>query len=577
MNKLKNAISVFILSTVLLTVLVAGISAGQEEPAIFKAMQDEMKRSLAELKIENLENPYFISYTVDDFQELKIKGSLGTLTQTDLNRSRYLTVDLRVGDYSLDNTNFVAGYYWESPRYFRIAIDDNYDAIRNEIYLATDKIYKDALKDLSRKKAYLQTRVLKNRPDDFLKLPANISIDQAEPFDLSGTYFEELVRSVSKVFKEYPEIISSQISLTGTVANQHYINSDGSQALRGKRLFVLELSISGKTPEGEDINDFDRVIVNNAGDLPDKNNLIKWAKEYADRLKALTTMETIEEYAGPVILTGDAAGEFFRQLFADNISNVPTPMFENEQMAERYSGPEFANKLKRRVLPSFFDVYDDPTIDKIGNLKLVGHFEVDDAGAMPRRVQLVDDGKLINLLIGIAPTKKIKEPNGHARGAVGNQVTARPGNLIFESNDKISLAKLKQSMLELCQDIDLEYGLLIKKLDIPGASSGGYSYWGAQAGKKGGLTAPLEIYKVYADGREEPVRNLEFADVTARILRDILQTGDQLYAYNYIINDDFEMPAAIVCPAVLVEEMELKKSEAKIKKPPILPSPLARK
>ena len=98
-----------------------------------------------------------------------------------------------------------------------------------------------------------------------------------------------------------------------------------------------------------------------------------------------------------------------------------------------------------------------------------------------------------------------------------------------------------------------------------------------QRGRKNALTAPLLVYKVYPDGKEEPVRSLVFSNVTVRVLRDILQTSDKQYVYNYLIGNNYEMPASIVCPAILVEEMELKKSEEKIKKPPILPSPLTEK
>ena len=294
-------------------------------------------------------------------------------------------------------------------------------------------------------------------------------------------------------------------------------------------------------------------------------------------MKSLIAGAELEEYAGPVILVGDGAGEFFRQLFAKNISNTPPPIYDNEQMAEMMPKPEFGNKVKRRVLPAFFDVYDDPTIDRIGDMKLVGDYGVDDAGNAPMRVQLVQKGKLVNLLIGTAPTKKIKEPNGHARNSVGGDVVARPGNLLFESSDKVPYGELVKSMLELCEDIDLEYGLVIRRLGDPNAPAGGMQYFFGPGGARiPTLTAPIEAYKLYADGREEPVRNLEFSNVTVRILRDILQTSDEQYLYNYLIGNDFEMPASIVCPAILVEEMELKKSEEKVTKPPILPSPLAR-
>ncbi|UCD18025.1 MAG: hypothetical protein JSV44_03715, partial [Candidatus Zixiibacteriota bacterium] len=276
---------------------------------------------------------------------------------------------------------------------------------------------------------------------------------------------------------------------------------------------------------------------------------------------------------------GDAAGEFFRQLFAKNVANCPFPLYESEETANRYEPPAFGNKVKRRVLPAFFNVYDDPTIDRLGDLKLMGHYEVDDAGAIPRRVQLVSQGKLSSLLLGTAPTRKVTRPNGHARGAASKEVTAKPGNLIFESGDRVPYEQLKQSMLELCHDMDLEYGLVIRKLQDLNAPRGGSRMflYGGSGGRGSALTIPLEVYKIYPDGREVPVRNLEFSNVTVRILRDILQTDDRQYLYNYLIGNDYEMPVSIVTPAILIEEMELKRSEEKIKKPPLLPSPLADK
>lgn len=546
---------------------------GRGEDVLFQAMQDGLQRNMSELNMDELERPFFLSYTIDDVQELTIRGSLGTLNQSKLERTRYLTVDLRVGDYSLDNSNFFSGYYMRGASYFPVTIEVDYDAIRQRIYLATDKAYKDALKMHSKKKAYLQSRVIKDRPADFLQLPGYVYVDEAEPFDVDKDYFEELARAASEVFREYPSIMSSELELQIAVTNQYFVGSNESRSLRADRLYSLHLSMTGKSEEGEDITDADRIIVNQLGDVPDRQELIAWARGNAERMKALLAAETIDEYSGPVILTEAAAGEFFRQLFAANVANCPAPMFDNEDMAARYPGPELGNKIRRRVLPAFFDVYDDPTISSLADLTLIGGFGVDDAGGQPERVQLVEKGKLVNLLIGTAPTKKIKEPNGHARGAVSKHVKGRPGNMIFESGDQATLEELTQAMLEMCRDVDLEYGLVIKKLTDPNRQRRRVSFYGAQ--RESALSAPLEAYKVYADGSKVPVRNLEFSNVTVRILRDILQTGDQQFAHNYFIGDDYEMPVSIVCPAVLIEEMELKKTEGKVKKPPLLPSPLA--
>jgi TldD protein len=576
MNVTRN-IKVLLITAILL--LTAGSLLAQSQEVLFKAMQDGLNRNMNKLVMEDLDRPYFISYTIDDYQALTTTGSLGSLLRSNLDRSRYLTVDVRVGDYSLDNSNFVSGWGDMTPSYRRIPVDNNYDAIRNQIYLATDEAYKSVLRTLSRKKAYLQTRVLKNRPDDFFKLPVNHQMDKPEQYDVDKPAIEELVKSASAVLRDYPEIVSSQLKAEVGVDNQYFLNSLGSKTLRGDRTYVFELSLSGKDQDGEDVAYSDRLMANKMSDLPHKQKLTEWTRKAAETLKSMIKADTVEEYIGPVIFTGEAAGEFFRQLFAKNVSNAPSPVFEDDRFGNLISSPEFANKINRRVLPDFFDVYDDPTISEYDGMKLMGHYDVDDAGGVPERIQLVEKGKLRTLPIGEAPTKKVAEPNGHARGAVSKEITGKPANLIFESSDAVSYDSLKKSMLDLCQDIDLDYGLVIKKirdLNSPSPNSG-FSFYGMSRGNDQGLTAPLEVYKVYADGREELVRGLEFAHVTVRLLRDILQTDNQQQVYNYLIGDDYEMPASIVCPSVLLEEVELKQGEAKNQKPPIVSSPLSEK
>jgi len=553
------------------------VLAQQADSPIFGAMKDEIARNMSDLVMEDLERPYFISYTVDDFQNLSITGVLGSLTKSDFDHNRYLTASLRVGDPALDNTNFVAGFYEESQDYFQVSCEDNYDALRNEIYLATDKLYKSALKTIAKKRAYLQTRVTPDRPDDFIPPIANEYIGQPEKFDLNPNYFEAIAVDASEVFRRYPDIISSEVKINAAVANQYLLNSVGSKALRGDRIYIIELSMEGKNSDGEDVVDRASIIARKLEDLPDKEAVAKWAKESAERMKSMLAAPKVEEYAGPVILSGDAAGEFIRQIFVKNISDAPPPLYEKEQMAHGNPGPELANKVKRRVLPEFINIYDDPTIDKLGSFNLVGGFAIDDAGIMPMRIQLVDKGKLVGLPIALSPTKHVKEPNGHARGAVGKDISARPSNVIIESSDKVSFDQLKGAMIEMCRDMGLEYGLIITRLmdpNSPHANQGGF--WGGQ-GKGSPLSAPIEAFKVYPDGREGPVTNLEFNDVTVRILKDIVQTADDPYCYNYLIGGDNEMPTSIVCPSLLIEEMELKRSESKIEKPMTLPSPLTKK
>ncbi|MCC6964499.1 MAG: hypothetical protein IT585_14700 [candidate division Zixibacteria bacterium] len=554
--------------------LVAPATAATAD-VVFKVLDDELQRNTSQLVMENLERPYFINYTVDDYQQMEVSASLGMLVESHLERGRYLTTDLRVGSYELDNSNFASGFGSFGSDFVTLPVDDDYDAVRNQVYLATDRVYKGALETLSKKRAYLQTRIMPDRPADHIKLPPNKFLDKPEVFDIDQKFFEDLARPMSDVFRAFPAITTSELKVTASVVNQYLANSEGTRTLRGDRIYGFELNMAGRTPDGEMVSNNDRIIVNDFGRIPPRDQLLTWARSNAEKMNALITADTLEDYIGPVIFVGEAAGEFFRQLFSRHVSNMPAPMSDNDRISGALETSDFANKLNRRVLPPTFSVYNDPTLDRIGETPLIGRYEVDDAGGVPKRTTLVENGKLVNFLIGIAPTKKIKEPTGSARGAVSKDVTAKPANLIFESTDKISFDKLKANLIAMCKDIDLPYGLIVRRLrDLSAPSTGLQMFGQAQAGGEG-LTIPFEIYRLYPDGREVPVRGLQFSSVTSRILRDIVQTDNSRYVYNYLIGNDYEMPATIVTPAVLVEEMELKKADTKVTKPPLLPSPLA--
>ena len=70
-----------------------------------KALVDEIQRSM-DLQMEDLEQPYFIRYTVEDSILYEITASYGDLTSSERRRSRQFYSRVRVGSYELDNTNF---------------------------------------------------------------------------------------------------------------------------------------------------------------------------------------------------------------------------------------------------------------------------------------------------------------------------------------------------------------------------------------------------------------------------------------------------------------------------------------
>ena len=151
-------------------------------------MKDELARSMQQLKLEGEAGPYYISYLMTDAYVLRITADSGAIIANSENRNRTLKVDLRVGSYAQDNSNFLSLSNTASllntitSSSVRLPLDDDYDVLRRQIWQATDRIYKSALETLSKKKATLQNTVQTEALPDFVKGTAISSMAKENSF-----------------------------------------------------------------------------------------------------------------------------------------------------------------------------------------------------------------------------------------------------------------------------------------------------------------------------------------------------------------------------------------------------------
>src|SRR5689334_10374269 len=76
---------------------------------ISRALEDEAKRAMDVFKQKGNPAPYFIKYEVNDIQSIESEASLGALKRSDNEHSRFLDIDVRVGDYQYDSTHQIRG------------------------------------------------------------------------------------------------------------------------------------------------------------------------------------------------------------------------------------------------------------------------------------------------------------------------------------------------------------------------------------------------------------------------------------------------------------------------------------
>ena len=130
--------------------LSASAKAAASDP-VLAAMREELERSKAHLKMENIAAPYYIEYSVLDLDEYDAEAAFGALRQKQRSHGRSARVVVRVGDYKLDS------YYGPGTGFVDLApLDDDATALRHQLWLATDQAYKAASQALAAKEGRLQ-------------------------------------------------------------------------------------------------------------------------------------------------------------------------------------------------------------------------------------------------------------------------------------------------------------------------------------------------------------------------------------------------------------------------------------
>lgn len=581
-----------LLSVTLLLLWVALPAVAQKQDAVSRAMHDELSRSVARLSLPKLDKPYFIAYRVDDVHSAVISSSLGALTNSNESRIRLLAIEMRVGDYALDNTNFLAmqSLRWNRPGITSsLPLDDDYDQLRRAIWLATDRAYKQAAETLAAKRSVLEHRQGGPALPDFshqppFKLeqaPANIKVDVPS--------LEQLARTVSAVFRDFPNIYVSTVDISIRDAFTRYLNSEGTWFTRPSPLVMLNVAAQVRGPDGLPLQDSFQVF----GDNPDaiqQANLVARTRKFAADLEAQRTSPKLDSYSGPVLFQREAAAEVLAQVLAPALtaSRFPItdqPQFEAQfqQVMSRFGGGSLADRIGGRVLPAGFDLADEPRTATLGTAPLLGGSQVDDDGVSTHEVKLVDHGILKGLLATRVPTEHSKLSTGSRR-----QLGPSPSNLILSVRGGLSEAQLKTELLAQAKQRGLDSALIIRRVGPAGLS------WITklmQSRMSGSAPLAAEVYRVFPDGHEERVRPPEVQPMTAADFKDVDAAGDTPFVYNgaYIplatsifgvlggggLGDTNPSLVSYVTPSLLFDDVSLKADAGPAPDAPVAPSPLA--
>ena len=190
-----------------------GIAQGD---ALLTFLQSELLRNAQVLQKEPAP-AYFVSYTVHDERATRIVASFGALQRSDDGRSRIASVQVRVGDYLVDNTHPIRGEFGQSPSgLMRIALPLTNDErpIRLALWRATDRAFKQASQALTRVKTNIASKVKEEDPSpDFSREDPQVYVSKPAEYSLDTKLWEARLRRVSAAFAEDPLVFRSDVSL----------------------------------------------------------------------------------------------------------------------------------------------------------------------------------------------------------------------------------------------------------------------------------------------------------------------------------------------------------------------------
>jgi hypothetical protein len=532
-------------------------------------MSHELARSMDSLRIKGRPRPYFISYLLWDVESARMQASLGACELVDEDREHLADVDLRVGDYRLDNTDFQGGIVFGPRLRLPLPQDNDTNLIRAALWAATDARYKVAVENLAQKKAFLANHVRGDSLPDFSRQAVRHSF-HAEPRTPPDTArLRALGRDLSGWLGTFPWLLESRVGYQYYYTTFYYVDSEGARLIETVKEHTLLVSLFTQAKDGAPMWDYLRLATRDPLPLGEGPTSLAALKDSLEpilrRMQRLRVSDPLPYYRGPVLFTEHAAGELLTKALLAPQARLREPlgaMSESNFMA---------SLAGRKLFPGDITVEDKPSMAEYRGRALFGHYEVDHQGQPAEDIVLIKDGRIQDLLLGKVPVLKASghRSNGHWRYGGGF-----PGVSILTSSHPVPEVELRKRLAMMGADEGTGYGLVVRKLADEDALkllrhplAGQLAATDALDGRGSfSLTPPCEIEMLDSrTGKATPVRGLSFPAIDSKSLRDIAAVGEQPWLHEPLA------AYSVLCPSLLFSLLDLKGGRTNLPHPPYIP------
>lgn len=562
------AVLQFLAVALAMCVVLPLVPHAQDGPTL-SAMRDELDRSMKLLRIKDQPAPYYIEYEVEERASTRVTARLGALTEDLTGRSRTLRVGVRVGDYDFDSSLFAAPNFGSGVLQLSAdgstsaPLDDDYDAMRRQMWLASDAAYKRAVSVYARKKAAFQNRAGSDPLPDFSKERGTETILQGLPPTFVNREWPARAQALSAVFlaSNYRAFDSSEVSVADTRGTRYYLNSEGAKVMAPIEIASIRVSAEARADDGMPVRDMFTLVEKHLQALPAMAEILARTQDLANRVRGARGAAVGEEYTGPVLLEGQASAEIVAETLVPALLARRPPESTGGRGGGGRGGAQttpFLSRIGLRVLTDSFSLTDTPSLKEFGGRPVAGAYVVDDHGIRPRDLTLVERGRLVTLLAGRAPLRGFLQSNGRTRGG-----DVQAGVIQMQSTEAVSAAELKRNYVDLLRVQGKDFGYIVRGVanpaEVPPTGPGG--------------PVILTAVRVSLDGDERPVRGLRFGTIGPPLFRDLLDASRErtLYSYRATSND----AVSVIVPNLIFEELEIHRTREITQKPPSVPSPLS--
>ena len=554
----------------------------QNQNVLIEAVRKELNRTMEELKHQAIP-PYFISYQVIERLSNQINARFGKIVANNDFHSRNIDIDLRVGDYKFDNSHIIRGssdYGWGGGyrKSLPLPLTNEEQSIRNIIWNSTDFAYKNAIEiyekaltnqavkvaaedtsaDFSQEQ---QVKYFKNFKERiYYNELSKIAIDKQTTFAIDTAKWADVCRRLSEKFVNYHWLINGEVIFSSNLYNNFFINTEGTEIQYSETSVRLMVSVKTKADDGMILPLYKSYFAFECDGLPPEEVIAKDIDKMLELLGRLRNAPTATTFTGPAILSGEAAGVFFHEIFGHRVEGF------------REKNPDASNTFKHaigtKILPNFIDVVFNPMEKTYKGQDLAGYYIFDDEGVKGEKVVTVRNGVFENFLMSRSPIEGFPNSNGHGRKSQGRKAVTRQSNLFVLSKETYTETKLRQMLIDEAKKQGKEYGLYFAQV------SGGFTSITRYYPNSFNVT-PLVVYKIYVDGRpDELVRGVDLIGTPLTAFSNIIAAGDDMGIFNGVCGAESGwVPVSSLSPSLLVSRIEVQKKSKSQAKQPILEHP----